>query len=56
MDGVLIGLLAMSSRSVIDRRDTYRRVFFMMPDVGVGVQTFCDIDPGEPANIRAFLA
>ena len=56
MDGVLIGVLVMSSRSVIGRRDTYPRVFCMVPGVGTGVHTVCDIDPDEPANMSTLLA
>ena len=56
MDGVLtdvlIGVLTMSSRSVIGRRDTYWRVPCVMTDV----QTLCDIDPGESENMPFLLA
>ena len=45
MDGMLIGVLVMSSRSGIGRRDAYRRVFCMVPSVSPDVHTVCDIDP-----------
>ena len=56
MDGVLtdvvIGVRAMSSRSVIGRRDTYWRV----GGVGFASHTVCEIDPGEPTNMSCMLA
>ena len=56
MDGVLtdvlIGVLTMSSRSGIGRRDTY----LCAPCVLVGnVHTVRDIDPCEPENISFLL-
>ena len=56
MDGVLtdvlIGVLAMSSRSGIGRRDRYWRV----PCVVVDGHTVRDMDPGEPSNMSILLA
>ena len=47
-DGVLIGVLAMSSRSGVGWRDTYRRV--------TDVHTVHDIDPDERSNMAFFVA
>ena len=44
---VLIGILSMSSRSGIGRRDIYWRVSCM----GAEVHTVRDIDPDEPENM-----
>ena len=50
--GVLIGVLAMSSRSGIDQRNAYWRV----PCVVAGVHTVWDIDPADPTNMPTLLA
>ena len=49
---VLIGVRAMSSRSVIGRRDTYCRVLCVVANV----HTVRDIDPDEPLNMSFLLA
>ena len=53
MDDVLIEVLTTSSRSVIGRRDTYRRA---VTNVGAEVHAVRDIDPKESSNILALLA
>ena len=50
LTGVLIGVLTMSSRSIIVRRDIYSFV------AGVEIHTARDIDPDEPPNIKLLLA
>ena len=55
-NGVVLAVLVMSSRSIIGRRDTYRRVFCIVASVGAEVHTVCDIDPNEPENILALVA
>ena len=47
---VVIGVLAMSSRSIIARRDINSFVD------GVEIHTVRDIDPDEPPNIKLLLA
>ena len=56
MDGVLIGVLAMSSLSDIGRRNTYSRVACVAACEGTDVHTVRDIDPDEPSNMRYFFA
>ena len=56
MNGVLIGVLAMSSRSDIGRRDTYSRVACVMAGEETDVHTVRDIDPDEPSNMDILLA
>ena len=56
-NGVLIGVLRMSSRSGFGRRDTYRRVLFLTGSVRFpGVHASRDIDPGEPENMSSLFA
>ena len=56
MDGVLtdmlVGVLAMRSRSGIGRRDTYWCVSCVVADV----HTVRDIDPNEPINMSLLIA
>ena len=56
MAGVLtdavLGVLPMSSRSVIGRRDMYWRVLCVVADA----HTVRDIDPKDPKNMFALLA
>ena len=49
---VVVGVLTMSSRPVIGRRDTYSRV----TGVATGVHTRSDIVPYEPSNMSFLLA
>ena len=56
MAGVIIGVLAMSSRSGIGRRDAYWRVASVVVRVGIDVHTVRDIDPDEPANMSVLVA
>ena len=60
IDGVvtsmLIGVLTMSSRSGIGRRDKYCPVASVVTALGAGVHTVSDIDPWEPANMPFLLA
>ena len=53
IDDVLIAVLVTSSRSVIGRRDTYRRA---VTNVGADMHAVRDIDPKEPANMSVLLA
>ena len=46
---------AMSSRSIIGRRDIYRRAVSVV-GAGAGVHTVRDMDPEDPANMSALLA
>ena len=50
MDGVLIAVLVMSSRSMIGR------VFRMVASVGEEVHIVQVIDPEEPANMSTLIA
>ena len=56
MNGVLIGVLAMSSRSDIGRRDAYSRVACAVAGEETGLHTVRDIDPDEPSNMDILLA
>ena len=59
LTGVLIDVLAMSSRSVIGRRDAYtngQRGQWCASCVVVDVHTIGDIDPDEPLNMPFLLA
>ena len=50
LTGVVTGVLTMSSRSIIVRRDIYSFA------AGVEIHTARDIDPDEPPNIKLLLA
>ena len=50
------GVLAMSSRSVIGRRDTYWRAPCVVAGVGTDVHTVSDTDPDESSNMSSLLA
>ena len=54
--GVVIGVRTFSSRSVIDRGDTKRRVTCVVIVVDTGMHTLLAIDPDDPLNMPAFLA
>ena len=66
MDGVLIESLVMSSRERIGRRDIYRRDTYPVKYAYMVVvvarvrlpeaHSSRDIDPDEPANIKALFA
>lgn len=74
MDGVLIevvcGVLGMSSRAGLGRRDTYLRVIRaglgqrdkylrvtrLVAGGGDDAHTVCDIDPDEPVNMESLFA
>ena len=49
------GVLAMSSRSVIGRRDTYWRAPCVVAGVGTDVHAVRDTDPDEPSNMSFLL-
>ena len=53
---VVIGVLTMSSRSIIGRRDIYWRVDRVVARAGTEMHTVRDIDPDEPPNIKLLLA
>ena len=54
MNGVVIGVRAISSRSGIGRRDTRRLVACV--GAGLFLHTFRDIDPEELTNMYSLLA
>ena len=60
MAGVLtdmvVGALAISSRSGIGRLDAYSRVGSVVTGEGAEVHSVSDIDPDVPANMSAFVA
>ena len=53
---VAIGLLTISSRSLINPRDTSWLAETVLTDEGSGIHTVGDTDPGVPANLKAFVA
>ncbi len=53
MLGVVIGVRAFSSRSVIGRRDS---VPCVVAGMGAEMHTFRDIDPGDPLNMPTLIA
>ena len=53
MTEVVIGVLEMSSRSTIGRRDAYCRV---VSGVSAAMHTVCDIDPDDPKNMSVLVA
>ena len=56
LTGVLIGVLVMSSRSGIGRRDICWRVTSVVAGVGTDVHAAPGIDPTEPSNMVVLLA
>ena len=60
LTGAAIGVLTISSRSGSGKwcPDGYRHrpVGSVVTDVGAGVHTVRDINPGVPANLKAFVA
>ena len=54
INGVVIGVRAISSRSGIGRRDTCRRVACV--GAGLFLHAFRDIDPAELTNMYSLLA
>ena len=56
VDGLLIGVLFMSSRSEIGRRVASGSVFCMLVNVGAEVHSVGDIDPDETTNMSFLLA
>ena len=56
LTAVMVDVRAFSSRSVIGRRDTWRRVTWVVTDVEAEVHTVPDIAPGEPVNMASLLA
>ena len=56
LNEALVGVLAMSSRSAIGRRDASRRVAFLAAGVRADVHTFRDSDPRDAVNMAFLLA